>query len=344
MDATDGRKLSEAVLNERRRRAVKMRLGGATIAETARLCEIGERTVWAATKAYERGGWAAVAVRHGHRPKGAGRALTPEQEREVQRLIRDHVPDQLKMSYALWTRPAVRELILRRYDVLLAVRAVGNYLNRWGFTPQKPLKKAYEQSPAAVSKWLGESYPVIAKRAKQEGAEIHWGDESGLRSDDVRGRGYAPKGETPVLRIKNNRSSLSVISTVTNKGQMRWRIFSGALDARILIDFLKRLIRNAPKKIFLILDNLRVHHAKVVQQWLAANADKIEVFYLPSYSPELNPDEQLNADLKQRVTAAVPAKTQVQLIKTTSKALRSIQRQPARVERYFLHPNVRYAA
>jgi transposase len=344
MDTTDGRKLPESVLNERRRRAVKMRLSGATIAAAAQLCEIGERTVWAATKAYESGGWAAVPVRHGHRPKGTGRALTPEQEREVQRLIRDHVPDQLKMSYALWIRQAVRELILRRYDVLLAVRAVGNYLNRWGFTPQKPLKKAYEQSPQAVGKWLDEQYPAIAKRAKQESAEIHWGDETGLRSDDVRGRGYAPKGETPVLRIKNNRSSLSVISTVTNKGQMRWRIFSGALNARILIDFLKRLTSNAAKKIFLILDNLRVHHAKVVQQWLVENADKIEVFYLPSYSPELNPDKLLNADLKQRVTAAVPAKTQVQLVKTTSKALRSIQKQPSRFERYFFHPDVSYAA
>jgi transposase len=270
--------------------------------------------------------------------------LTSEQEREVQNLIRDHVPDQLKLSYALWTRQAVRELIQHRYYVLLAVRTVGNYLNSWGFTPQKPLKKAYEQSPEAVGKWLHEEYPAIAKRAKQEGAEIHWGDETGLRSDDVRGRSYALKGETPVLRIKNNRSSLSVISTVTNKGEMRWRIFSGALDARILIDFLRRLTRGAAKKIFLILDNLRVHHAKVVQQWLAENAAKIEVFYLPSYSPELNPDELLNAELKQRVTTGVPTKTQVQLVKTTSKALRSIQKQPSRVKRYFYHPEVRYAA
>jgi transposase len=217
MDTTDGRKLPESVLNERRRRAVKMRLSGATIAEAAQLCEIGERTVWAATKAYESGGWTAVPVRHGHRPKGTGRALTPEQEREVQRLIRDHVPDQLKMSYALWTRQAVRELILRRYDVLLAVRAVGNYLNRWGFTPQKPLKKAYEQSPEAVGKWLDEQYPAIAKRAKQEGAEIHWGGKTGLRSDDVihptnedlfvgapySGRGYAPR---TAARSQPNRS------------------------------------------------------------------------------------------------------------------------------------------
>jgi transposase len=340
MDTPDGRKLSEAVLNERRRRAVKMRLGGATIAATAKLCEIGKRTVWAATKAYECGGWSAVIIQHGHRPRGTGRLLTLEQEREVQRLIRDHVPDQLKMSYALWTRQAARELILHRYDVLLCVRAVSNYLNRWGFTPQKPLKKAYEQSPQAVSKWLEEQYPEIAKRAKHAGAEIHWGDETGLRSDDVRGRGH----ETPVLRIKANRSSLSVISTVTNKGQMRWRIFSGALDARILIGFLKRLTSHAAKKIFLILDNLRVHHAKVVQQWLAKNANKIEIFYLPSYSPELNPDELLHADLKQHVTTAAPAKTKIQLVKTASKSLRSIQKQPARVERYFLQPDVKYAA
>jgi transposase len=141
MDATDGRKLSEAVLNERRRRAVKMRLGGATIAETAKLCEIGKRTVWAATKAYDYGGWSAVIVQHGHRPRGTGRLLTLEQEREVQRLIRDHVPDQLKMSYALWTRQAVRELILHRYDVLLCVRAVGNYLKRWGFSVPRTLEK-----------------------------------------------------------------------------------------------------------------------------------------------------------------------------------------------------------
>lgn len=295
-----------------------MRLGGATISAAARLCEIGERTVWAAAKAYESGGWAAVIVRHGHRPKGAGRALTAEQESEVQRLIRDHFPDQLKMSTALWTRQAVREVILRRYGILLAVRAIGNYLKRWGMTPQKPLQKAYEQSPQAVGKWLNEEYPAISKRARQEGAEIHWGDETGLRSDDVRGRGYAPKGQTPVLRVKQNRSSLSVISTVTNKGQMRWRIFSGALDARLLINFLKRLLRNMSKKIFLILDNLKVHHAKVVRQWIEENADKIEVFYLPSYAPELNPDELLNAGLKQSVTTAVPARTKMQLVKSTS--------------------------
>jgi transposase len=270
--------------------------------------------------------------------------LSEAEESEVQVLIQDRTPDQLKMSYALWTRQAVSELIASRYGLRLQVRTVGKYLKRWGYTPQKPLKKAYEQSPAAVGKWLNEEYPVIAKRAKQEGAEIHWGDETGLRSDDVRGRGYAPKGQTPMLRIPAKREGLSVISTVTNKGEMRWRIYSGAMNAKILTTFLERLTRNQHRKIFLILDNLRVHHSKVVKQWLAEHTEQIEIFYLPSYSPELNPDELLNADLKQRVTTAAPARTKRGLTQSAVRALRSVQKQPQRVRNYFRQKDVSYAA
>ena len=221
---------------------------------------------------------------------------------------------------------------------------MGLYLARWGYTPQKPMTKAHEQSPAAVKTWLDQDYPVIAARAKAEGAEIHWGDESGLRSADVRGRGFAPNRQTPVIRVNNKRHGLSVISTVTNKGQMRWRIFDGALNMNILIDFLRRLIKGASKKLFLILDNLRVHHAKPVKAWLAEHADAIEVFYLPSYSPELNPDEMANADIKQAVTTLAPARTKLQLVKATARHLRSVQRQPERIRKHFEHGPVRYAA
>ena len=213
-----------------------------------------------------------------------------------------------------------------------------------GFTPERPLKKAYEQNPAAVDRWVNEEYPKIAAAAKTEGAEIQWGDETGLRSDDVRGRGYAPKGRTPVVVANANRSKLSVISTVTNKGQMRWKVFSGALDATILIGFMKRLVHGRNKRVFLILDNLRAHHSKAVKKWLADNEEKIAVFYLPSYSPELNPDELLNADLKQRVTQAAPARNKLALTRTAISALRSIQKQPERVENYFGQKDVAYAA
>jgi transposase len=285
-----------------------------------------------------------VKVKRGHRPKGSGRLLSAREEQEVQWLIQDRTPDQLKMSYALWTRQAVSELIEVRTGVRMQARTVGKYLKRWGYTPRKPLRKAYEQSPAAVGTWLKETYPAIAKRAKTEGAEIHWGDETGLRSDDARGRGYAPKGRTPVLRVNSKREGLSVISTVTNKGEMRWKVFAGALNAKILIGFLKRLTRLQRSKIFLILDNLRVHPSKLVKQWLAENADKVEVFYLPSYSPELNPDELLHAGLKHHVTAAAPARTAKALTRTAVGSLRSIQKQPARVQSYFQQKDVCHAA
>lgn len=155
-----------------------------------------------------------------------------------------------------------------------------------------------------MRRWLDTDYPAIVARAKAEGAEIRWGDETGLRSDDVRGRGYAPKGETPVVRVSNKREGLSIISTVTNQGTVRWRVFSGAMNTAILIDFLKRLIKGRRHKIFLIVDNLKVHHARKVKEWLAAHRDAIEVFYLPSYSPASGPGRVRRSHPLRRVRRA----------------------------------------
>ncbi len=344
MEATDMRLLSRDARHERRVQVIRLRKAGHTYDEIAQQTGLSRTGVFDICKRHEASGVKALRDAPNGRKTGDGRLLTGKQEELIRKLIADKTPDQLKMVYALWTRQAVAELVFDRFGIKLALRTMGLYLARWGFTPQKPMKKAYEQSPAAVKKWLEEDYPAIAARSKAEGAQIHWGDESGLRSDDVRGRGYAPKGQTPVIRVNNKRHGLSVISTVTNKGQMRWKIFDGALNAQILIDFLKRLIKGASKKVFLILDNLRVHHAKPVKAWLAQNADAIEVFYLPSYSPELNPDEMANADIKQAVTKLAPARTKLQLVKATSEHLRSVQRQPERVRKYFEHGPVRYAA
>lgn len=331
-------------LAERRRRAVKLREKGMLVNDVARECELSRGTVIAAHKAYCLGGWAGMALKPRGRSPGVGRRLNAEQESEVQKLIRDKTPDQIKMPYALWSRTAVMELIGQRFKIKLPVRTVGAYLARWGFTPQKPIKKAYEQRPVEVKAWLDNSYPVITERAKVEGAEIHWGDETGLRSDDVRGRSFAPKGKTPVVRVNSKRENVGLISTVTNQGKVRWMVLNGALDSDQLIVFLKRLVKDAKRKVFLILDNLRVHHAKLVKAWIAKHQDEIEVFYLPSYSPELNPDEMLNADLKQAVTTKAPARTKGQLLKTTTSHMRKLQKSPERVKSYFEHAPVKYAA
>ena len=315
-----------------------------TLREVASEVELSVPTVMSAHRAYREGGWAAVNVKPRGRKRGEGRQLAPEQEAEIRRLICDKTPDQLKMGFALWNRQAVSQLIEDRLGIKVPIRTVGEYLKRWGFTPQKPIKKAYEQRPAEVRKWLDEEYPQIVVRAKAEQAEIHWGDETGLRSDDVRGRGYAPKGQTPVVRVNNKREGLSIISTVTNQGKVRWKVFEGAMNADILIDFFKRLIKDAKRKVYLILDNLKVHHARKVKDWLADHEEKIAVFYLPSYSPELNPDECLNADLKDGVTRRSPSRSKAQLKKAAISHLRKLQKSPQRVRKYFQHKPVRYAA
>lgn len=218
------------------------------------------------------------------------------------------------MDFALWNRAAVMQLIERTYGITLSVRGVGNYLSRWGFTPQKPIKKTYEQRPEAVQAWLDEHYPEIERRAKAEGAESHWGDETALVNTDVRGRSYAPAGQTPVTyTVGRTRQKLSMIATVTNQGKTRWMIIDEAFNSDKLIEFLGVLIKDGGRKVFLILDNLRVHHRKLGKAWVAERQDKIELFYLPSYSPELNPEKRLNADLKQAICSKVPARTKAKL-------------------------------
>jgi transposase len=345
MERSDSRLLPVAALNERRRRAVTLRLSGMKLKQVCALSELSKGVVIAAVQAYHRGGWDAVAVQEHRGPeKGAGSILDEQQQQTIRSLIHAYAPDRLGLSYALWSRPAVAALIEKAYGMALPVRTVGGYLQRWGFTPQQPLNKAYEQNPAAVQAWLGEEYPAIARRAKVEGGEIYWGDETGLRSDDVRGRSYAPCGDTPVVRPCHRRENLGLISAVTNRGTVRWMVMNKAVNTAILIAFMQRLTREAQRKVFLILDNLKVHHATPVVTWLDEHRDRIEVFYLPSYSPELNPDELLNADLKEAVTKKAPARRKGELKKTVISHLRKISKLPSRVKKYFQHALVKYAA
>jgi transposase len=279
------------------------------------------------------------------RPVCFGRSLTAEQEDHVQRLIQEKRPEQLKMDFALWTRAAVMLLIEHECGVKMGVRGVGKYLKRWGFTPQKPIRRAYEQNPVAIQAWLNETYPAIAERAKDVGAEIHWGDETALVNTGVRGRGFAPKGQTPIARVVGGtRQKLSMISTVTNQGKTCWEIIDGNFNHERLIEFLKALIKQAGRKVFLVLDNLGVHHCKPVKLWLAEHHEQIEVFYLPGYSPELNPDERLNAGLKHAIATKVPMRTKAKLQSAAAQHMDQLTNTPQRVKAFFRDPRVAYAA
>ncbi len=345
MDKEDGRRLSRQAQYERRKQAVRLHKRGMAIMDIAAALSMGHVTVRSAIKAATADGLTALAPKPTGRRVGSQRRLTAEQELHIQRQICKSRPEQLKLEFALWSRAAVLQLVKQEYDIELPIRTMGEYLKRWGFTPQKPITKAYEQRPEAVKKWLDDEYPGIAHKAKAQGAEIHWGDETGVVNTDVRGRGYQPKGQTPVAyAVGGQRQKLSMISTVTNQGKTRWMIIDEAFNSDKLIAFLEALVKDAGKKVFLILDNLRVHHSKPVKAWLAEHTDKIEVFYLPSYSPELNPDERLNADLKYALGSRVQVRTKDKLKAATQNHMAMLAANPQRVKSYFQDPRVKYAA
>jgi len=218
-------------------------------------------------------------------------------------MIVDKMPEQLKLDFALWTRKAVKELVEQQFGVILAITTMGDYLRKWGFTPQKPKKMAYEQCPKQVQKWLDEEYPTIKQAAKQEEAIIYWGDETGIKNQCNHGRSYAPKGKTPIKKSMSKKFSVNMISAITNQGKVQFLLYSDTMNADKFIEFMRQLIKSSSQKVYFIVDNLRVHHSKIVKEWLEANKDKIALFFIPSYSPELNPDEYLNCDLKQGMSA-----------------------------------------
>lgn len=344
MKKDDARRAPET-LHERRKQVVRLHLKGFGPMKIVELTGLSWGGVNVALKLYQAGGSAALKPKRRGRKIGSRRSLSLEQEKLIQKLICDKRPEQLKMAFALWTRGAVQQLIKQKLGIELSIRAVGDYLNRWGFTPQKPIKRAYEQRPEAVTKWLEEDYPQIKKEASDTSAEIHWGDETSVMNTDVRGRSYSPRGQTPETRaVWGHREKFSMISTVTNQGKCRWMIIDGAFNSDRFIEFMELLIKDASRKIFLILDNLRVHHSKPVKAWVEEHKDLIALFFLPSYSPELNPDELLNADLKHQITTTTPSRSRSKLLEVTTQHMKTIESSPERVISYFGAPFVKYAA
>src|SRR5919112_7757 len=295
----DFRKLAPATQAGLRRVAVAMVRAGKTRIEAAEAVGVNRRFVGRWVTAAAQCGEAALAGgRRGRRP-GEQKALSAAQQEGLRSLIVRGCPDRFGLSFALWTRQAVRALIARETGVWLALPVVGRYLRAWGFTAQRPARRATERQEGAVRVWLESTYPAIARKAKAQGCDIQWADETGLSSRANYGRSFAPRGQTPVIRRPAKRFSQSMISSLTNQGKLRFMIYEGALKAPIFLNFLQRLVREAARKLFVIVDNLPVHRAHRVTAWVQNHADQIELFYLPSYAPEHNPDEFLNNDLKQ---------------------------------------------
>ena len=273
-----------------------------------------------------------------------GKKITGVQSAEVRRLIKEKMPDQLKLPYGLWTREAVQQLILDKYGIELSRWQVGRYLKDWGYTPQKPISKAYEQDPKRVAEWLEKEYPAIKKKAKKQNAVIYFEDEVGMRSDHQAGKSYAPKGETPIIKKTGQRFSLNMVSAISNKGHVGFMILDGTFNSGVFIDFLTRLIKHKQYKIFLVVDGHSAHKTKLVKAWLEKHKDRIELFFLPPYSPELNPQEYVNQDLKTNIIGKKRPINKDQMKSNVVDFMTKRKNDKKQVQKYFHASHIKYAA
>ncbi len=336
----DGRKLDHKTLEALRMRAVhQIKDEGAHPEDVAVVLGLRRSTVYGWLAKFREGGWDALRAKPvpGRRPK-----LSAQQLGRLYALIVGTDPRQLSFAFALWTREMVRALIRREFGVALSAVSVGRLLRTLGLSPQRPLWRAYQQDPDAVEVWKSETFPAIRAQAKAEGATIFFLDEAGLRSDHHAGTTWAPVGKTPVVRTTGARHTINLISAVTAQGALRFAAFEGTLNAERFIEFCTRLVHDAPGPVFLIVDGHPAHRAKATTEFIASTRGRLRLFFLPGYSPELNPDEWVWKNVKHDRIGRAGITSVTDLKTKATNALRRLQRLPHLVRAFFADPNLRY--
>jgi transposase len=340
----DARRLSDDILEALRLRALRGRELGFTEADLADLLGVSRETVCRWWAAYTAAGLGGLPRERFGRPLGSGRSLSEGQAGRIRQLIDESSPEDRGIASPLWSRRAVRDLIRKECGVALAVRTVGKYLKRWGYTAKKPQRHARDQEPEEVRQWLEETYPAIEEKAKEQGAEIYWCDETGSAADEHPGRGYAREGQRATMEVPQSHIYVNQISAISNTGAVRFMTYARTMNAALFLVFLGRLLRSTTGKVLLIVDRLRAHQTAEVDEWVAAHHDRIELFYLPRRAPERNVDEYLNNDLKGKINDQGLPDSKEELRSRIQRFMRGLLHLPEHVKSYFRHPCVQYAA
>ncbi len=341
MENFDGRKLNHSAREAIRIRAVQRILDGESPEVIAKTLGYHRSAVYQWLKRYEAAGIEGLKYQ---KIPGKQPTLSKAQKQKIFDIVTSKNPLQLKFAFALWTRAMVKDLILDQFSISLSEVSVGRLLHELGLTPQRPLRRAYQQNPERVTSWLQQEYPAIQKEAKAVKATIYFGDEAGIRSDYHSGTTWAPKGQTPVIRTTGARHSLNLVSAVSAKGSMRFMTVKGKMTADRFIEFLERLLKNQSTPVFLIVDGHPVHRSARVKAFVEATNGRLKLFHLPAYSPELNPDEQVWNQLKNHRIGKMFIKSLDDMVEKVGSALRPIQRSPALIRSFFHHRECRYAA
>jgi transposase len=340
MKPRDGRALSHRTLEEMRIRAVERVQAGESPEVVIQALGFTRSCIYAWLARYRTGGWGALKARA---LKGRPMKIQPAQMRWLYRTITGKSPLQFRFEFALWTREIIRVLLREQFLLKLSLASVGRLLKQLGLTCQRPLFRAMEQDPQRVRQWLEQEYPCLREQARQAGAEIYFGDEAGVRSDCHGGTTWGIQGKTPVVRSTGQRSSVNMISAVSARGAMRFMLTKGKVNGSVFVDFLKRLMHNALRPIFLILDGGSYHRSRPVKDYVASLGGKLQLFFLPPYSPELNPDEQVWNHVKHHGVAKAALRSGKELRKFVMARLQSLQKMPWTIRMFFLTPDTRYA-
>ena len=339
MKETDGRKIDRKSREAIRKLAIQRIQAGESPEQVVKILGFHRSSVYIWMQRYQQGGFDGLKTLplSGRPPK-----LTSSQEKKVFDIVTSKNPMQLKFLFALWTRAMVKQLIRDQFGVEMSEVNVGRLLHKLGLTPQRPLRRAYQQNQVRVQRWLEEEYPAIKAAAKKEKATIYFGDEAGVRSDYHSGTTWAPKGQTPVIRTSGSRHSLNMISAISAKGAMRFMTVKGRVNADRFIEFLERLIKNAPTPVYLIVDGHPVHRSTCVRTFVESTQGKLKLFYLPPYSPELNPDEQVWNHVKNHKIGKKVVKSQEDLESIIRSALTSLQKSYWLIMSFFRHKECSY--
>lgn len=335
---SDGRQLDHRTLEAMRQRAVKAVREGQPPAEVAKTLGMNRRTIYRWMATFNEGGQNALLAKP---IPGRPSVLTEAELEWLYRSISNHSPQQFQFDFGLWTIALIRHLIEYHLGKKLSPATVHRVVRNLGFTPQKPLYRAWQQDDALVSAWETEVFPKIRARAKAEGATIYFADEAGLRSDYHTGTTWSLRGSTPVVRPTGRRFSLNMLSAISPRGEMRFMVHKGTVDNAVFITFLKRLLVGTKGPIFLIVDGHPAHKAKAVQRFVASTNGMLELFFLPPYSPQLNPDETVWAHVKRNVSRKL-VESFDDMKQLAIGALRSLQKQPGKIRSFFSHPESRY--
>lgn len=331
-------KTKRSLREQKRVEAVRSVLEGEPVSLVARVFRIPRRTLFHWLAKYRQGGWGNL--EEGKR-SGRPRKITAEVMSWLYHAVTLGDPRQYALPFCLWTLNHIRAVLKREHGITLSKSSVSRLLAHLGLSPQRPLYRSYKRDPKQLEKYLKKTFPELKKTARRLGAEIYFVDESAVRSDHHRGTTWAPVGKTPVVEDSGDRFGIRLISAVSPRGDLRFQIIGGRMNSDTFIEFLKKLRSDANKPLIVIADNASCHKSKKVMKFAKDSGEEITLEHLPTYAPELNPDEQVWNHAKARL-GKLFIESKESMKRNVLNILRSIQKSVQLVQSFFQLDTTRY--